>query len=62
MWQLTNGKKRDMDDWVKLLKDSDERYTILNVKQPAGSSMSLIEVGWDSLKAVWQETASSSLS
>lgn len=47
MWALGNGKERDMDDTIKLLNDADPRFKLLNVIQPPGSKLGLIEIVWE---------------
>lgn len=44
MMQVHNSKERELDEWVSLLKDADERLMLQNVVQPFGSSMSVLEV------------------
>nr|WCR31483.1 O-methyltransferase [Talaromyces sp.] len=50
MLQNFNSTERDIDDWNKLLKDTDERLKILNLIQPVGSWMAVLEVGLQSLE------------
>ncbi|KAG8526452.1 uncharacterized protein KY384_000045 [Bacidia gigantensis] len=47
MLEFHNGKERDREDWVNLLQRADERFCIVNVRQPPGSRLSFIEVRWD---------------
>jgi 6-hydroxytryprostatin B O-methyltransferase len=44
MMQVFNSMERDLDDWKALLKAADERLEIVNVVQPLGSLMSVLEV------------------
>ena len=44
MMQVHNSRERELDEWVALLKAGDERLRLLNVVQPFGSSMSILEV------------------
>lgn len=44
MMQVRSGKERELDEWVALLKDADERLRLRNVVQPFGSLMSVSEV------------------
>ncbi len=46
MLELHNGKERDLDDWVHLLRKADARFHVVDVKQPTGSMLSVIEVCW----------------
>lgn len=44
MMQIFNGKERELDEWVAVLKGADERLRLKNVVQPFGSLMSVLEV------------------
>ena len=44
MMALQNGKERDLADWKKLFSEADSRLSIVNVSQPAGSVLGLLEV------------------
>ena len=46
MLQLHNAKERDVDDWDQLLRKADVRFHIIKIRQPSGSRLSAIEVGW----------------
>ena len=46
MLELHNAKERDMSDWTHLLRKADERFHIVDTKQPPGSRLSVMEVGW----------------
>lgn len=46
MLEFHNAKERDKDDWARLLHSADERLHIIGIKQPRGSRLSVIEVGW----------------
>lgn len=48
MWQAFNSKERDLDDWKDLLKCANPDLELVNVVQPFGSSMSILEVAWRS--------------
>lgn len=43
---LLNGFERSMEQWKKLVKDTDDRLAITRVERPKGSLASLIEVSW----------------
>jgi len=44
MMQAFNSKERDLDDWKGLLVAADSRLQLVNVVQPFGSDMSVLEV------------------
>ena len=46
MLELHNGKERDRDDWIELLRRADARFRLIGIKQPAGSTLAILEVGW----------------
>lgn len=46
MLEFHNAKERDIDDWVGLLAMADSRFRLLNCKQPPGSRLAVMEVGW----------------
>lgn len=46
MLEFHNGKERDHDDWVELLRRADSRYHLIGIKQPTGSRLAVLEVGW----------------
>ena len=41
-----NAKEPNVDDWAKILKAADERFTIKEVMQPKGSQLQIIDVQW----------------
>ncbi|MCJ1440715.1 MAG: hypothetical protein MMC23_001201 [Stictis urceolatum] len=43
---LFNGMERYRADFVRLLKEADERLVLEGVRRPKGSAMSLVKVGW----------------
>ncbi|KAK4235625.1 sterigmatocystin 8-O-methyltransferase [Achaetomium macrosporum] len=47
MMQAFNSKERDLDDWKNLLAAADARLRLVNVVQPFGSDMSVLEVQLD---------------
>jgi 6-hydroxytryprostatin B O-methyltransferase len=47
MLQSFNSKERDLDDWKALLADVDAGLHIVNVVQPFGSALSVLEVTLD---------------
>ena len=48
MLEFHNAKERDEDDWAHLLQRADRRFHIVDIKQPPGSTLSIIEVRWRS--------------
>lgn len=44
MLQAFNSKERDEDDWTSLLALTDPRLKLVNVVQPFGSAMSILEI------------------
>ncbi|KAI8950854.1 S-adenosyl-L-methionine-dependent methyltransferase [Xylaria longipes] len=44
MMQAFNSKERDLDGWKQLLKLADDKLRLVDVTQPCGSSMSILEV------------------
>lgn len=44
MMQAFNSKERDLEDWIVLLHAANERLSLVNVVQPFGSDMSVLEV------------------
>ena len=46
MLEFHNAKERDIDDWISLLAMADPRFRLLNCKQPPGSRLAIMEVGW----------------
>jgi 6-hydroxytryprostatin B O-methyltransferase len=42
--QAFNSKERDLEDWKSLLHAAEERLSLVNVVQPFGSDMSVLEV------------------
>jgi 6-hydroxytryprostatin B O-methyltransferase len=44
MLQSFNSKERDLDDWKALLANVDAALNIVNVVQPFGSALSVLEV------------------
>ena len=47
MLQTFDSKERDLDDWKALLADADARLYLVNVVQPFGSALSVLEVALD---------------
>lgn len=47
MMQAFNSLERDLEDWKALLRGADERLTLVNVVQPLGSVMSVMEVAFE---------------
>ena len=46
MLEFHNAKERDIDDWIGLLAMADSRFRLLECKQPPGSRLAVMEVGW----------------
>ena len=46
MMEYHNAKERDMADWRTLLENTDPRFSIVDVTQPNGSRLSIIEAAW----------------
>lgn len=44
MMQAFNSKERDLEDWENLLAATDPNLQLVNVVQPFGSAMSVLEV------------------
>ena len=44
MMQAFNSKERELEDWKALLAAADSRLRLVNVVQPFGSNMSVLEV------------------
>ncbi|RMJ29050.1 o-methyltransferase [Aspergillus sp. HF37] len=47
MMQVFNSHERGLDDWKAVFQKADGRLRLLNVHQPVGSAMSLMELGLD---------------
>ncbi|THV55936.1 hypothetical protein BGAL_0002g00920 [Botrytis galanthina] len=47
MLELQNSRERELEDWAKLFKDADPRFTFKGGKQPAGSNLWILEAVWD---------------
>ena len=58
MMQVHNSKERELEEWVALLKGVDEWLRLVDVVQPFGSSMSVLEVVRDDLVEVNRHTES----
>ncbi|KAH8676553.1 putative O-methyltransferase [Tricladium varicosporioides] len=58
MKQMTNGKERDVEDWIRLFKSADERFVFESVKVPEGSKLAIIEFSWagdkDAIERDWE--------
>ena len=46
MLEFHNAKERGIDDWINLLAMADSRFRFLDCKQPPGSRLAVMEVGW----------------
>jgi hypothetical protein len=46
MMVACNSKERTPEDWIKVFKDTDERFEVKAFVQPPGSGAGLIEVVW----------------
>ena len=58
MMQVHNSKERELEEWVALLKGGDEKLRLVNVVQPYGSSMSVLEVVRDDVAEINGHTES----
>jgi hypothetical protein len=47
MWEIQNGKEREVADWVALFQATDTRMKLTNVIQPPMSKLGIIEARWD---------------
>lgn len=47
MMQAFNSKERELEDWMSLFAATDERLRLVNVVQPFGSDMSVLELALD---------------
>jgi len=46
MLELQNSCERELEDWAKLFKEADSRYDFKGGKQPAGSTLWILEAVW----------------
>ncbi|KAL8943467.1 MAG: hypothetical protein Q9211_000964 [Gyalolechia sp. 1 TL-2023] len=46
MLEFHNGKERDLDDWIELLRKADPRFSWAGTTQPYGSRLSFFLVVW----------------
>jgi hypothetical protein len=46
MKQLFNAKERSADDWIKLFREADPRFRLVEIKKPHLSDLSIIEFCW----------------
>lgn len=46
MLQLLNAREREASEWVTLFQEADERYQLINILHPEGSSLTLLEFEW----------------
>ena len=44
MMEIFNSKERELESWISLLAAADKRFRLVNVVQPFGSDMSVMEV------------------
>ena len=42
MMAVLNGRERTREEWVRLFKDADERFVLVECKQPLGNSASVL--------------------
>jgi len=47
MLEIGNAKERDLSEWESLFQNADERFIFKGAKQPLGSSLAIIEAGWE---------------
>lgn len=43
---LFNSREREMEDWVMLFRQADERYIDVKAWVPEGSSLAIVEALW----------------
>lgn len=43
MMTVLNGRERTREEWVRLFKDADERFVLVECKQPLGNSASVLQ-------------------
>ena len=58
MMQVHNSKERELEEWAALLKGGNEKLRLVNVVQPYGSSMSILEVVKDDMVEINGQTES----
>ena len=46
MMTLFNGRDREEDDWVQLLRQADPRYKFISATRPPVGTMGVMEVLW----------------
>jgi len=46
MFQMLNAKERTRAEWEAVVATADDKLSIIDIKQPAGSWDSVIEIGW----------------
>ncbi|KAL8724846.1 MAG: hypothetical protein Q9166_007718 [cf. Caloplaca sp. 2 TL-2023] len=44
--EFHNGKERDQEDWIELLRKADHRFLLVEIRQPSGSRLSFLQVEW----------------
>lgn len=47
MMTLFNAREREEDDWIRLLKDADERFRFIEAKKLDVGTMGLVVVIWE---------------
>ena len=46
MMALFNAREREKDDWIRLLRDADERFRVISAKRQEVGTMGIILVEW----------------
>jgi len=46
MLQLLNAREREAQEWETLFQQADDRYELVQIRHPEGSSLSLMEFQW----------------
>lgn len=47
MWEIQNGKEREVGDWAALFQAADSRLKLASTIQPQDSKLGIIEAIWD---------------
>lgn len=49
MMTLFNGREREKDEWIQLLREADARFRFIDAKKPEVGTMGLILAEWEDL-------------
>ena len=47
MGAVFNSRERTLADWKVLLKEADTRFLLMNVIEPKGSALGILEIVWN---------------